>query len=329
MLQSIQYLRAFAALIVAARHSEWVPRMWGDQGVDIFFIISGFIMMHVMRREAEPLTFLRARIERVVPLYWLVTLYGAWRLGSAVDWHHVFLSLAFVPHVDPDGLFFPLVRQGWSLLPEMFFYILFATSLLLPKRHVLTALTTVLGLLAIIGLWTGLYQTSPAASVYLSPQHLEFLAGCWLHKAWEQKTEWFRPAYGVAAITACFAIFAAIIHHVPGPERVFIWGIPSLLLVGGMLALEKVLPRLSPLMLLGNASYSIYLTHSFSLRFFMEMFRPAPGWTGIANLVVSLAALLGVLAGVALVGVLVHFALERPIAQGLKRIKRRPAPAPA
>jgi exopolysaccharide production protein ExoZ len=329
MLQSIQYLRGFAALIVTARHSEWVPRLWGDQGVDIFFIISGFIMMHVMRRESEPLTFLRARIERVVPLYWLVTLYGAWRLGSAVDWHHVLLSLAFVPHVDPDGLFFPLVRQGWSLLPEMFFYTLFAASLLLPKRYVLVALTSVLGALAVIGLATGLYEVSPVASVYLSPQHLEFLAGAWLHRAWEQKREWFRPAYGVAAIIACLAIFASIIHHVPGPERVFIWGIPSLLLVGGMLALEKSLPRMNLLLLLGNASYSIYLTHSFSLRYFMALFRPEPGWTGIANMVVSVAALGAVLAGVALVGILVHFGVERPVAQALKRLGRRPAPSTA
>ena len=61
----------------------------------------------------------------------------------------------------------------------------------------------------------------------------------------------------------------------------------------------------------------------------MNLFRPEPGWTGIANMVVSAAALGGVLAGVALVGILVHFGLERPVAQALKRLGRRPAPSAA
>jgi exopolysaccharide production protein ExoZ len=115
--QSIQALRGIAAVMVTIFHaglrfdqSETTFRV-GNAGVDIFFIISGFVMWTVAaRRPGGPFAFLRRRFVRLVPLYWFWTaaLIAAWavlpsafpRMHPTVG--HVALSLAFLPHMSPD-----------------------------------------------------------------------------------------------------------------------------------------------------------------------------------------------------------------------------------
>src|SRR3546814_17001958 len=83
----IQYLRAFAALAVVIFHAaERTGHHFaiGAAGVDVFFVVSGFIMMAISdRRPTRPLTFLRDRILRIAPSYWLVT--GIMIAGAAVE----------------------------------------------------------------------------------------------------------------------------------------------------------------------------------------------------------------------------------------------------
>src|ERR1700733_9294479 len=148
--QSIQALRGIAAVMVMIFHaglrfdqSEMTFRI-GNAGVDIFFIISGFVMWTVAaRRPSDPLVFLRRRFVRLVPLYWLwtVAVIAAWALipSAFPRMHptvgHVALSLAFLPHLSPDsGRITPVLGQGWTLNFEVFFYVLFAAGLMLPSR---------------------------------------------------------------------------------------------------------------------------------------------------------------------------------------------------
>ena len=141
MLLSVQALRALAALAVATYHAlQWADGGFevGRAGVDVFFVISGFIMWHVTAgRDVDPGDFLWRRLTRVAPLYWLATL-GV--LGVALvwpaflpevrpGWTHLALSLAFIPHLDPRGLPFPTLPPGWTLDYEALFYLIFAGAL--------------------------------------------------------------------------------------------------------------------------------------------------------------------------------------------------------
>ncbi len=123
----------------------------GFAGVDVFFVISGFIMWSISARESRPAAFMVNRIVRITPLYWLATgvmIFGALaglfpRVVLTPD--HIVNSLLFIPHVSPSNhQVWPLLVQGWTLNYEMFFYALFALTLFAPRA--LQALLCVAGI---------------------------------------------------------------------------------------------------------------------------------------------------------------------------------------
>ena len=137
VLRNVQVLRAFAALLVIFVHLDQllsrlgVP-LFGGAGIDIFFVISGFIMVYTtMDREITPWSFMADRIARIVPAYWAATL-GVFFLAlvapsllqtSHMQWDELFKSLVFVPFRKATGLVQPVLFVGWTLNYEMFFYL--------------------------------------------------------------------------------------------------------------------------------------------------------------------------------------------------------------
>ena len=274
-LRSIQYLRGLAALAVTAMHTGWTYSGIGAAGVDIFFVISGFIMVHVSRRETAPLAFLQARALRVVPLYWLVT-FVALMVRQDADLPRLLTSLAFWPHAGFDGRDYPVIIQGWTLNYEVFFYITFAASLLLPTSRQLLALTAAFSGLILAGI--ALHPGSVVAGVYTNPLLLEFLAGAWLCRVWQRGSlPTGRVAIALATIGAL--AFAAQVNIGPSDSwRCLTWGFPALLIVAGALGVEagKLLPRVPGLLALGNASYALYLTHLLVEHPLQAVLRPLP-----------------------------------------------------
>jgi exopolysaccharide production protein ExoZ len=276
--RSIQYLRGFAAFGVLAFHAAdragYVFGV-GAAGVDVFFVISGFIMWVVTcRKTPSPTEFLTRRIQRIVPLYWGLTLataaaaliipgaFPAMRPTAG----HIVQSLLFVPHRDETGLIAPLIVPGWTLNYEMFFYLLFAAGLLVPARLRPWALSAALvGLAALRPL--GDVQ-NPLWATYTNPLLLEFGAGVWLGKAW---SEGWLPGRAVGAMLIAAGLLAFTAVTLAGldvePARAFYWGLPALLLVTGAVSLERAgaLPHLWPLRILGDASYSVYLVHGLAI----------------------------------------------------------------
>ena len=147
MIRNLQALRAVAAYMVVLYHflGQQVSQLYppakflsfGAAGVDIFFVVSGFIMVvTTMKRDMAPGEFLLHRIARIVPVYWVVTIllfaivmYGFKPVGimrMQPDW--LAKSLLFIPF-DRDGRVEPIISVGWTLNYEMFFYLLFALSL--------------------------------------------------------------------------------------------------------------------------------------------------------------------------------------------------------
>jgi len=272
---SIQYLRALAALSVVAYHAcQWARINFeiGSAGVDVFFVVSGFIMWRTTSgRPVAPLAFLKKRALRIVPLYWAVTLAllaaalafpASFRDVQPTPWH-VFASLAFIQHLNPIGLPFPLLPPGWTLNYEAVFYLLFAASLLLPLAHRAMALTLGLAALTLFG-----FLYPPAYIMLCNPLLLEFAAGMWLAKSMEEglvpgrHLGWGMFICGLSSFAAMF---------IAGVEwdlwRPLFWGFPALLLVAGLTAVEQDggLPDIAPLRSLGDASYSIYLCHTLAM----------------------------------------------------------------
>ncbi len=318
---SIQYLRAVAALMVVFHHAR-IPYegfqsplnglSFGQAGVDIFFVISGFIMYSTAER-ARAGDFLRRRLIRIVPMYWiaiLVTLLiktGMFHADFSLK--DIGLSLAFIPHyhlIHTDKIW-PYLIPGWTLNFEMLFYGLFALALL-TKRLILVLSGSILGLV-IAGL---LVKNSNALwSTYTHPLLLEFLAGIFIARATRDGVS---PWWSLLVIPA-----ALVLWFGPSTEeaRVIWWGMPAAMIVLGAVAFEQnqTLPNWKILKDIGDASYSIYLFQFIAITFSTTlMASPAGGGIG-QNAVMIISAMVCATG----LGLILHHLVERPVTRALSK----------
>lgn len=226
----------------------------GAAGVDLFFVISGFIIATVANKRSAP-DFLADRVWRIFPL-WLVVV-TPWLIAKHPPLPAVLCSLTLWP-VFGNHFYAPALGVGWSLCYEMLFYGAFALILAGYKRHVLCLFVACL----VIGPLT----KSAVASYLGSPLILEFLAGVAIARLSPPKQ------LAIPLVILGFAWIAAApldeYARVLGPgslTRVGYWGLPAALIVYGARGLEDFFERKAfdvPVMI-GDASYSIYLFHPF------------------------------------------------------------------
>jgi len=171
-LHCLQAFRAVAAWLVVADHAlltithgdpqnALTPIGWrlGETGVYVFFAISGFIMTHISWHDfgkvGAATAFLRRRVFRIVPLYWIATLaaFAFHRVsathGADAGWAELVQSLLFIPYLDESAAWAPVLPQGWTLSYEMMFYGVFAAGLALPRAVALGAIGGSLGALTL------------------------------------------------------------------------------------------------------------------------------------------------------------------------------------
>jgi exopolysaccharide production protein ExoZ len=280
-LASIQILRAAAALSVVLFHAaQWshlgshLDFAVGAAGVDLFFVISGFVLWSACEaRTPTPTAFLLARARRILPLYWIVTLAVAAAALAAPralpivipEGRHLVLSLLLLPHTDPAGGPFPLLPTGWTLIYEAFFYGVMALALAAPKDRRLQVVSGLLVAASLMGFaYHGWY------TLLANPLLLEFLAGVGLARLWAKgRFERLPRAAGPVLIGAGVVILAAC--QVFGLRddflRPFVWGPPAALIVAGALKLQADgrigSGRLARILVAeGDASYSLYLVQA-------------------------------------------------------------------
>lgn len=337
----IQYLRGFAAMLVVFYHApgqvatlhadpHWFVS--GQGGVDIFFVISGFLMYRVTKARGENLSatrFLRDRIVRIVPLYWLVTSFIAFAVlvapshfkSTELTLSHLLLSLGFIPHYDPGhpNDIWPLLVPGWTLNYEMFFYVVFA-GLISMRWHnrILPAAGLFVALAAAGYFYSG---HNPLVLTYTNSLMLEFVFGMAIAAAYEHQA--FRPqSLAILLIPAGAIGLFALRGILPAEMRVFSWGIPGAVIMIGMLAAEPWIAehKVRFLEYIGNASYSIYLSHLLTLGVVREVWSHLPVVEGSASgTAMYLAASLGTSA---LVGCIVYRLIEQPMTAAFKRRDR-------
>jgi peptidoglycan/LPS O-acetylase OafA/YrhL len=314
-----------AALGVAIMHIGLQATYWGHvelpwtqrgaAGVDLFFVISGFIMVYVswdaFGSAGASAEFLRRRLIRILPLYWLVTaivvLFGHYGLS------HVLASFLFVPTGDV-----PIIAVGWTLNFEMMFYATFAAALLLPRRYGLAAVAFAIAALAL----SAILLPSSSQAAFNNSIVLEFVFGIAIGIAYFAGVR-LNIAWRLAIVALGLWLFV----HETGSYRFLYWGVPSALFVvaavlGAPIRAGRIVLALAAV---GEASYALYLVHWFIERMFAALLR---GLNADFAVLWPLFMLLGVGVSVG-AALLLHRYVELPMIGGLKRGFARSAPAGA
>lgn len=307
MIYSLQYLRAIAAIMVVifhagelrdiSGHASTMPTFALASGVDIFFVLSGYLMAHLSSGEKSGLRFFSRRILRVGPIYWLITfaigIAAILRPGLSnanIDWATIGASLAFIPtYFGSDTLRTTVVPVGWSLVYEVYFYSLFTIAIFLGHgaRFVLLILLSVFVAGQFI---SGNFYLD----IYSNPIALEFGLGILVSKAPAPTRKIAIPG---AALAFSTLLLGAYFDGRNLDWRLISCGIPSALVVYFSAAIR--LPKMGLPDLLGTASYSIYLVHMYGLRYIAAA-------AGIQNLFLMSAI------GVAL-GIATYWLIERKL----------------
>jgi peptidoglycan/LPS O-acetylase OafA/YrhL len=337
LLYNLHLLRVIAALGVVYYHATSTAGLdleWdvGSRGVDVFFVISGFIIAYI--GTGKPEKFFRRRLIRVVPFYWAATLvvFAAafvapqlFRTTSA-NVPHLLYSLGFIPHENAaTGEMMPTLLLGWSLNFEMFFYVVFAISLTIsPKR---APLICVAGILAFVVAIQLAKPSNDILEFYARPIVLEFCFGVaayyvfdWCSQRKEQLARFAAGKYVLALMLVGGLVLIAVLEHIYYEQipRYLIAGIPSFFVITSALLLERiygVCSKNKTILLLGEASYIIYLIHPYivfsALRLVIK--DRELGTVGTIGVVGVLLALTSV------ISIAIHLYFEKPVMAFLRK----------
>lgn len=334
--QGLQVLRVLCALAVLVVHNlfysserlthqkgYWAPH-FGE--VDIFFVLSGFVLIssseYLFRVPGGWRIFAERRFARVVPMYWLATTLKVVALLAASRYvlhatlvpSKIALSYLFLPSVNKDHSIEPLLGVAWTLLFEIFFYVLFMVALYF-RLNVYKFFGTVAVLL-----WIGsMFRRPdwPTFCFYLNPLVLECFAGMLIARAC-QGGKVLSKGLAICSVLVGIAVIQAFPAVSPVPQIVRL-GLPAALIVYAVASLEEHLTHIPKFLLfLGQASYSVYLFHPLVAPVVPELFARHHAM----HLVGSTAG------GVALAlvaGSLVHWLLEKPTNDRIQMyLKNRP-----
>jgi exopolysaccharide production protein ExoZ len=274
--KTIHYIRGFAALSVLLHHStgrvctqNCQSMAWGTIGVDIFFVISGFVMwMSTFGRSLTPSEFITKRFFRVAPLYYIMTLAivavafvsPTLLRSTSIELWHVVNSFLFYPSAHPVlHVAFPVLIPGWTLNYEMFFYTIFACCLMLPVNSRFLGLFISLAGLVAVGQFFG--RDNLVVAFYTSPIILEFWFGICIAATLIHFKRYSVRLLVLASIINVFLIGMRmfVTNFTFGSQMTF--GVIAALIVWTACEIDtrKLMPEIRPLTWLGNASYSIYL----------------------------------------------------------------------
>jgi exopolysaccharide production protein ExoZ len=293
---AIQILRAIAAISVSVGHAQafiGIPMErqgqafgwnfllpWGA-GVDLFFVISGFIMVYSSERLfAAPggaKIFAWRRLSRIVPLYWcamaLLLVKMAVLHKPMPDATSVLTSFFFIPwDTQGNGVPRPIYDLGWTLNYEMFFYTVFALCIGLRRELAVALIALCLGAMTICGLLLPLHN--PQLFFWTQPIVLEFVLGMGLALLARRGVTLPAPMRYVLIALGAAAFFRDFLNSGSQPHlwltpndflRVAGWGVPAAMIVAGCVLkkserlVDNVFVRSGKL--LGDASYALYLCH--------------------------------------------------------------------
>lgn len=345
-LHLIQVLRGIAALLVVLLHATGNVELnlgqsflgkafvFGGAGVDIFFVLSGFIIMYTslphLSNKAYLGPFMRKRFVRIYPTYWIIiTGFLAMQVLLPAYYNSVYpfgaRNLAETYLLLPDHIMVNGV--SWTLTNELFFYVLFALFFIVRNKKLLAWGLLVYSLL-IIGWYAAGWENrldSRWAKLIIFPMNIEFFLGVLSAVIFKRIPARYAPAMilmgSLLFITG--AVLAAQGYYVFNNSfnRVLYSGIPAFILVLGVVRFETTRPSLRApgfLLSLGDASYSLYLLHLPILAAACKLVAKA----GVTNSFVVHALVLGIIFLVCVGSILFYKFLEKPIIRMFNSRKR-------
>lgn len=304
-IDGLQILRVVAVFLVAWLHcGQWLFPMAGRSlptlgafGIDIFFVISGFIVSSVvLRMRGNPGAgaswgFLKRRLIRIFPIYWFFCLLQIGRLlhNHQLFQRNYFPALFLLPGLrSVEGAL--LVAFSWTLIFEMFFYYTLGSALLVTVRRAVPAAIAAFCAVVVLGGIIGIQH--PILPVVCNPIVLEFVFGCVLALVYRRFGR--QKRMGIALLVLGSAASLWLGRFAPGaiangPQmmfsgqgvmlRVMTWGFAALLVVGGMVFWSPLIHSRAGrfAVVLGNSSYSAYLGSGMAMEFAMRLIVKAGG----------------------------------------------------
>lgn len=337
MFYSIQFLRGIAALMVVMTHVAHKGGQYGTgslswfkiggDGVDLFFIISGFIMCYTTHdKRMTFFSFMKNRVQRIIPLYWtlsfvalLVFIFSPHLVNSSGGRTGVLESFFLIP----NGVKF-LIQNGWTLSYEFYYYFIFSIFIFLTsvKSYRYLGITLTIMMLAVVGVV--FKQTSAYFMFLFSDLLLEFSFGILAFVLFQK----LKPGSILSTLMILFGLSYLIFRNAYGtPDVVFgkpiTSGIPMFLIFLGLISLENWFVNNDGRFVrlfeqLGNCSYSLYLVHPFVLSPLAMILKKM-------NMLNSVLFPVLLVVGSIAAGLLTYNFLEKPLTKIIKGIDKNTA----
>lgn len=342
MIKQIQILRLMAALWVVVFHgallgifsdvSPWVAAVinFGYAGVDVFFVISGVIMAHSTKNMGHgprtAATFLLARFSRIYTGWWpAMLLYVIYlKVTQQLDPHIQLQASFFLYFSDLAGLVSIAI---WSLMFELYFYVVLSLGLLFPKWHRQRFIQILFAALVVFNLYLLAHRSAADGGMeqnwiqlfYIAPLIAEFFMGYFLYQYLQchSRTSWKLWSLLAAVWIALIVYFMPHFEEYPyglanfhyWPERAVLIGGAALAIVGMALKLPSPRSQIALAMAkFGDYSYAIYLLHTLAFSMMLTLL-PWSNW----NSQVHLRIVIGVIVALLLASAAYYHWVERPV----------------
>ncbi len=336
MVYSVQYLRFFAAIAVVIVHAAGEVGLvfqQGQVGVDLFFIISGFVIYLVTERSRNsPKVFLYKRFIRVALPYYAILFFVIFDY-TTLGWNNydfgkltvsnTLHSFLFIFETSDEGVFVqPIYPIGWTLNFEIFFYVLFAVAMMVSQKHRLALTASAIFGLTILQ-WFGRFEGGMWYMVQTRTA-IEFIFGMLVAFYYINHLDKLRQhrATVPVAMVACLIGFSLLalgppVHPFSG-TRFITAGIPSAVFLCAVVTLESCgqISKSKILFYLGGASYSLYLVHLAVAKSVVH-FIPINAWPG------PIFAVIMIVVASILVSLAFHHLCERPLLELSHRLGQR------
>ena len=315
VINNIQFLRAVAAISVVYIHATTLLEnisftkylSIGGSGVDIFFVISGFIMVYSQRNNKTLREFYLGRCIRIMPVYYLILIFlilmkiqPLFPIHDPISLSNILMSFLFISHFNGD---FPLLVVGATLEYEMLFYVIFGFALYKFKNP----LTIFLFVSSVIIILT---------TIFIDYVILEFIFGMFI--AYTYKKFHLSNTHAILLIIIGFiilhitSVYPYFYFEMGDWVRVLYFGLPSFLIVLGCLFCKQIQNR--TLLYLGSASYSIYLTHTVLYQIWKKIIQVFAIQINIPQQLYFIILVFTAL----ILGCMVYSFLEKPLTQYLR-----------
>ncbi|WP_153448745.1 acyltransferase family protein [Vibrio algicola] len=323
---SLQVVRGIAALLVVTNHL-WgrvfggVFQYNGGLGVDVFFVLSGFLMVYTQTEKRNAFMFIRGRIERIYPLYWILSLPTMLMLINFNEGYKVISNLFLIPSykVTQGALTNP---PAWTLVYEMIFYVMFTFSLLLSKNRIKACLISVSIIFVSLFIMNNVFGGQERGNwinigyILSDTLMLNFAFGAIFALIYEKigiknviNFNLFMFLFGLVLYVSLF--------HMDGVRRLLRYGIPSLIIIIFALYSKEGKGFVYNMLLkIGDASYSIYLSHIYFLYVLKATMSTNKGNPTMVELIAVLLVVLSII-----VGIFINKKIEKPIMYKLKEYR--------